>query len=102
MVALLDMSTTRAHPRCDETGETNMEQLGEWPWEAPLGQLERALIKEFLRGRGHDSERVALLPQAERDALLRQASIHASTRLCEIESRSHYLHDLHDGIPRAS
>lgn len=70
--------------------------------EAPLSQLERALIDEFVRESGHDPQRLAELPEATRDALLKEASIHASAKLSEIESRSHFLSELHDGLPRAS
>ena len=39
------------------------------------------------------------LPAGQRDALLRSASLHASERLAEIESRANYVHELHDGAP---
>jgi hypothetical protein len=61
----------------------------------PLAELERALILEFLRVRGHTFESVRALPLAEAHALLQQASIHASCRLTEVESRAHYIDDMH-------
>lgn len=61
----------------------------------PLSELERALIVEFLRLRGHTFETVRALPEAEGHALLQQASIHASCRLTEVESRAHYIDDMH-------
>ena len=67
--------------------------------EAPLGQLERALIDEFIRARGHDPLRLTDLPPHEREALLKDASVYASAKLTEIESRSHFLHELHDSPP---
>jgi hypothetical protein len=66
------------------------------PVNAPLGQLERALIDEFLLARGQDLRRLTTLSAAERDALLRDAAAYASAKLAEVESRSHYLHEIHD------
>ena len=63
---------------------------------APLEQLERELIEEYLRQHGHDSHSVFNLPAAERDALLKAASIHASGRMTEVEARSHFIDDIHD------
>ena len=57
--------------------------------------LELALISEFLERRGHTLHTIHLLPEAERHALVREASLHASTRLTEVESRAHYVDDLH-------
>ena len=65
----------------------------------PHGQLERALIDEFVRQRGYDPQGLAGLPEQEREELLKQASVHASARLAEIESRSHYLDEVHHGQP---
>lgn len=67
------------------------------PLEPPLGQLERALIEEFLRARGYDPAGLDLLPAAEREKLLRDASLYASTKLTEIEARSHLVDRLHEG-----
>lgn len=61
----------------------------------PLGGLERTLIDEFLHARGLDQQSVEGLPEAERHALMTEASTYASTRLTEIESRSHLVHELH-------
>jgi hypothetical protein len=68
----------------------------EKPLESPFGQLERALIDEYVRARGYDPHRLADVPQAERDQLLKDASRYASTRLTEVESRSRFLDDIHD------
>ena len=69
------------------------------PVEAPLGQLERALIDEFVRARGYDPLRLADLPGEERERLLKEASVYASGRLTEVESRSRFLDEIHDGVP---
>jgi hypothetical protein len=60
-----------------------------------LGNLERTLIDEFLRLRGLTREALDTLPDDERHELLVEASTYASARLTEIESRSHYVHELH-------
>jgi hypothetical protein len=65
----------------------------------PFGQLERTIIDEFLRRRGYDPEHLSALPDAERDAVLKEASIYASAKLAEVESRSHLLDELHGSPP---
>jgi hypothetical protein len=61
----------------------------------PLSQLERAFMAEFLQDRGHTLETVRTLPPAEAHALLEQASVYASCRLTEVESRAHFVEDMH-------
>ncbi len=58
-------------------------------------ELEQLLIAEFLEQRGHTMHSLQQLPDAERHALLREASLHASSRLSEVESRAHYVDALH-------
>jgi hypothetical protein len=66
------------------------------PVQSPLGQLERALIEEFIRARGYDPIHLADLAEKEREKLLTEASIYASTKLMEVEARSHFLDEIHD------
>lgn len=66
---------------------------------APLGQLERSLIDEFVRNRGHDPHKLADLPEHEREKLLVDASVYASGKLTEVEARSHFIDEIHDGTP---
>ena len=61
----------------------------------PLAELERAFMAEFLRGRGHTFQSVQALPVGEAQALLQQASVYASCRLTEVESRAHFVDDIH-------
>jgi hypothetical protein len=68
------------------------------PMQQPLGQLERALIDEHLRLRGYDAARLAALSPGEREAVMKEASLYASSRLAEMESRAHFVHELHDGV----
>ena len=76
------------------------EQTAATPLRAPLAQLERALIDEFLIARGHDPLTLDALPEHEREALLKVASLHASARLAEIEVRSHFVEGIHDALPK--
>jgi hypothetical protein len=69
------------------------------PLEAPLGQLERSLIDEFVRAQGYDPNKLADLPEHEREKLLADASVYASGKLTEVEARSHFLDEIHDGTP---
>ena len=61
----------------------------------PLSELERAFMAEFLQDRGHTLDSVLALPPAEAHALMQQASVYASCRLTEVESRAHYVDDMH-------
>jgi hypothetical protein len=63
---------------------------------APLAELERVFIDAFVRARGHDPRQLSVLPEIEREALLKDASIDASARLAEVESRSRLVHEIHD------
>jgi hypothetical protein len=65
------------------------------PSEYPEARLERALIDEFLRTRGHDSGSVDRLPEPERKRLLQDASIYAAGKLAEMEARARFVHELH-------
>jgi hypothetical protein len=67
-------------------------------FQAPLGALERALIEAFLETRGYDRADLADLPQDKRESLLKEACAYASVRLAEVESRSHFLDEIHDGV----
>lgn len=70
------------------------ERLDE-PLQDPLAQLERSLIEEYLRHRHHDFSTLASLTPDEASALLKEASLYASGRLTEVESRAHYVGELH-------
>ena len=63
--------------------------------EDPQGQLEQALIDEFLRARGHDPAHLDQLPEDERERLLRAACSYAAAKLAEVDTRAHYVHDIH-------
>ncbi len=59
---------------------------------APEGEsrslLEKELINEFLKRKGHDRASLNKLPQAEARRLMTEASIYASGKLTEIETKA--------------
>ena len=65
------------------------------PLEDPTAHLEQAFIDEFIRLRGHDPARLRDLAADERHDLLKHAVAYASAKLAEVESRAHYVHELH-------
>ena len=58
-------------------------------------ELERMLIAEYLEQHGHSADSLHSLSDADRHRLLREASLHASMRLTEVESRAHYVDAIH-------
>lgn len=65
------------------------------PSEDPQVKLETALIDDFLRTRGTDRHSLRNLPEAQAIRLSREASAYATARLTEVESRAHYLREIH-------
>jgi len=65
------------------------------PLHEPLAELEHQLITAYVAGAGHTLEELLTRHDAAARRLLAEASSYASTRLSEIEARSHYLHQLH-------
>jgi hypothetical protein len=61
----------------------------------PEGELEQALIQEFLRTRGLDVRKLHALPPAQAKLVLTEASVYAADRLAEVESRAHFVHEMH-------
>ncbi|MBI3049266.1 MAG: hypothetical protein HYY76_13260 [Acidobacteria bacterium] len=66
------------------------------PLEEPLAELERRLIDEYLRRQGHDPDALRARHDEAARKLLAEASVYAATKLTEIESRSHYVRELHE------
>lgn len=66
------------------------------PIEPPLSGLARALVDEFLRARGYDAAALDALPADVRERVLTEASVYASAKLTEVESRAHFVHDVHE------
>lgn len=58
-------------------------------------ELERSLIAEYLEQHGHTTASLLALPEADRHRVMRDASLHASMRLTEVESRARYVDAIH-------
>jgi hypothetical protein len=65
------------------------------PMEDQMAHLEQAFIDEFIRQRGHDPAKLRDLPAGEQRDLLKHAAMYAAGKLAEVESRAHYIHELH-------
>jgi hypothetical protein len=63
---------------------------------SPEAKLEQAFIDEYLRERGVTHEQLRGMPDPEAKALLKQASTYAASKLAEVESRAHYVHEIHE------
>ena len=61
------------------------------PMHEPLAQLERELVAAYVAGTGYDVDSLRARDDAEAHAILTQASLYASARLSEVESRMRYL-----------
>ena len=63
----------------------------------PTRELERAYIAEFLARHGQTLDSLRKLSEPAAHDLLKAASIYASGKLTEVESRSHYVGEVHGG-----
>jgi hypothetical protein len=62
----------------------------------PRATPERMYIEEYLRGKGQTLQSLQALPEEEARQLLVEASVYASGRLAEVETRARFVHDIHD------
>lgn len=67
------------------------------PIELPFAQLERALINEYLLANGYDPADLWNWTDPEARRLRAAAATYAAAKLAEVESRAHYIQDMHDG-----
>lgn len=65
------------------------------PLHEPMAEIERRLIAACLAGGGHNYDELVARGDDEARRLLAEASRYASSKLSEVEARSHYLHKLH-------
>jgi hypothetical protein len=63
----------------------------------PFARLEIGLINDYLTAQGHDPASLRARSDGEARRLLTEASTYAAARLTEVESRAHYVHDIHSG-----
>ncbi len=62
--------------------------------------LEQAYILEYLRSQGLTLEQVRAMPPEQAKAILRAASLYASSQMTVVEARAQLVEELHGG-PRA-
>jgi hypothetical protein len=67
------------------------------PLEEPLAELERRIINDYIRARGHDPAELRASREPDAHQILIDAAVYAATRLSEVEARSHYVRELHRG-----
>lgn len=67
------------------------------PLTEPLAELERRIIDDYLRDHGHDPGTLRQSSDLHARQILAAAATYASTRLSEVEARSHYVRELHTG-----
>jgi hypothetical protein len=67
------------------------------PLDEPQAQLERHLIDDYLLGLGHDPDAVRTRSDPAARKVLTDAAQYAALKLTEVESRAHFVLDLHDG-----
>ena len=60
-----------------------------------LAQLELMYLEEYLQQTGHSLASLRNLPEAQAKRLMADASVYASTRLSEVETRSRFVQDVH-------
>ena len=64
------------------------------PIHEPLAQLERELMTAYIAGAGENIESLVVRDDDAARHLLAAASLYATSRLSEVESRLHYLRSL--------
>ena len=72
------------------------EHVDQITLEDPLAGLERMYIEVYLRSKGHTLHSVHELPEQEAKHLMAEASVFASIKLAEVETRAQFVQDLHD------
>ena len=69
--------------------------------EDPQRRLEQAFIDEFLRVHGYEPTKLSVLPDPEREFVLKQASAWASGKLAEVDARAYFVDEIHGGVEDA-
>ena len=70
------------------------KDVAEQQMEEPLAELERELISAYVAGTGHSIEALRSRSDEQSKQILIDASLYATSRLSEVESRLHYLRSL--------
>jgi len=62
--------------------------------DSPQSELERQLIRQYLRDKGYESHDLHALPKGQANALYRQACRYAALKLAEVEARAQFRHKI--------
>jgi hypothetical protein len=62
--------------------------------EGPQSALERRLIEEYLQSKGYRMADLRSMPEIEVRTLMKEACMHASLKLSEMESRAKFRRDI--------
>jgi len=65
--------------------------------EDPNAVLEKALLEEYLHGRGYSLEKLKEMPKEMVEMLMKEATRYASLKMEEIQARAHFVDEIHDG-----
>ena len=74
----------------------NPKNFSSTPEDEARALLEKGLIDEYLKDKGYDRESLKKLPKDEARQIMTEASIFASGKLSEIETKAHYKQKLKD------
>jgi hypothetical protein len=71
------------------------EHVDQITMQDPLAGLERMYMQVYMRSKGHTLHSVNELPEQEAKCLMAEASVFASTKLAEVETRAQFVQDIH-------
>jgi hypothetical protein len=63
--------------------------------EGPQSALEKRLLEEYLNAKGYSLEELHRLPKDEAQRLMREACLHVSLKLAEVEARARFQDKIH-------
>ncbi len=66
--------------------------------EDPHYLLEKTHIQAYLSTKGYTLEKLKELPEAEAKALLAEASVYASAKMAEVETRAKFIDNIQDWL----
>lgn len=66
----------------------------------PQANLERSLIEAYLASKGYQPQDLKHLPKQLARQLRIEASVYASNKLAEVETRSRLIHEIHGDFSR--
>jgi len=74
---------------------TNKGGQDEFVLENPQSSLEKMYLEAFLNNKGYTMETIQELPKEDARRLMKEASMYASSKLAEVESRAQFRKEIH-------